>query len=61
MIPSNELQKQIQKTISTSINNSPTDGDYMREVADAIYAILKMDLFKLQNAIQMELTKHKVR
>lgn len=56
----NRAKEEIHKTISTSINNSPTDSDYMREVADAIYAILKMDLFKLQNAIQIELTKHKV-
>ena len=38
-------------TIANSINNSPTDADYMREVADAIYEIIKPDLFKLNNAV----------
>ena len=47
-------------TIASSINNSPTDADYMREVADAIYEIIKPDLFKLNNAVLLELNKRKV-
>ena len=47
-------------TIANSINNSPTDADYMREVADAIYEIIKPDLFKLNNAVLLELNKRKV-
>ena len=48
-------------TINNSIINSPTNPDYMREVADAIYEILKPDLFKLNNVILLELNKRKVK
>ena len=48
-------------TINNSIRNSPTNPDYMREVADAIYEILKPDLFKLNNAVLLELNKRKVK
>lgn len=47
-------------TIATSIRNSPTNADYMREVADAILNELTPDLFKLKNAILLELDKRKI-
>lgn len=50
----------IHTTIASSINNSPTNADYMREVADAIYEIIKPDLFKLNNSILLELNKRKI-
>lgn len=56
----NRAKEEIHKTIFTSISNSPTNGDYMREVADALYEVLKLDLFKLKNAILLELNKYKV-
>lgn len=48
-------------TIASSINNSPTNADYMREVADALYEILKPDLFKLNNAVLLELNKRNIK
>lgn len=56
----NRAKDELHKTISNSINNSPTNGDYMREAADALYELLKLDLFKLQNAILLELNKLKI-
>lgn len=56
----NRAKDELHKTISTSTNNSPTNGDYMREVADALYELLKLDLFKLKNAILLELNKLKI-
>ena len=51
---------EIHTAIINSIRNSPTNPDYMREVADAIYEIIKPDLFKLNNAVLIELNKRKV-
>lgn len=48
-------------TIYSSVDNSPTNPEYMREVADAIYEELKPDLFKLTNAILLELNKLKIK
>lgn len=46
--------------IINNINGSLTNADYMREVADTIYNILKQDIFKLRNAVSLELNKRKV-
>ena len=40
-----KAKDEIHITIANSINNSPTNADYMREVADAIYDIIEPDLF----------------
>lgn len=55
-----KAKDEIHITIASSINNSPTNADYMREVADAIYDIIEPDLFKLNNAILLELNKRKI-
>ena len=56
-----KAKEEAHTTIANSINNSPTDASYMREVADAIYDIIKPDLFKLYNAVLLELNKRKVK
>ena len=56
-----KAKEETHTTIANSINSSPTKADYMREVADAIYEIIKPDLFKLNNAILLELNKRKVK
>lgn len=50
----------LHSTIISSISGSPTSADYMREAADAIYTILKQDIFKLRNAVSLELNRRKV-
>lgn len=55
-----KAKDEIHTTIASSINNSPTNADYMREVADAIYEIIEPDLFKLNNAVLLELNKRKI-
>lgn len=55
-----KAKDEIHTTIANSINNSPTNADYMREVADATYEIIEPDLFKLNNAILLELSKRKI-
>lgn len=52
---------EIHTAIINSIRNSPTNPDYMREVADAIYEIIKPDLFKLNNTVLIELNKRKIK
>ena len=55
-----KAKDEIHTTIASSINNSPTNANYMREVADAIYEIIEPDLFKLNNAVLLELNKRKI-
>ena len=55
-----KAKDEIHTTIASSINNSPTNADYMREVADAIYEIIEPDLFKLNNVVLLELNKRKI-
>jgi len=57
----NKSKEELHKTIQSSIRNSPTNADYMREMADAIYDLIKLDLFKLKNAIMIELGKLNVK
>lgn len=53
-------REELHNSIYRSIAGSPTNSDYMREMADATYALLKPDLFKLQNSIELELGKASV-
>lgn len=52
--------KELHSSISRSIIGSPTNPDYMREMADSMYDILKPDLFKLRNALSIELYKYNI-
>lgn len=55
-----DASSKLHTTIFSSINGSSTNADYMREVADALLEELKPDLFKLKQAILIEVNKHKI-
>lgn len=56
----NMSHKELHSTIVSSISGSPTNSDYMREAADAISTNTKQNLFKLKNAISLELNRKKI-
>lgn len=56
----NQAKAEIHKIIGSSTRNSPTNSEYMREVADAMYEELEPDLTKLYYSIQFEIDKRKV-
>lgn len=56
-----KARTELHSIIARSIMNSPTNADYMREVADATYDLIKLDLFKLKNSILIEVGKGNVK
>lgn len=50
----------LRKNIACSRNNSPTNPEYMMNMADSLYDELKLDLLKLTNGVVLELGKNKI-
>ena len=50
----------LRKNIACSRNNSPTNPEYMMNMADSLYDELKPDLLKLTNSVVLELGKNKI-
>lgn len=50
----------LRKNIACSKNNSPTNPEYMMNMADSLYDELKPDLLKLTNSVVLELGKNKI-
>lgn len=56
----NQAVQMLKKTNRVSMANSPSKGDFMREIADQFYDVIKSDLFRMEQAVRISLGKHKV-
>lgn len=55
-----DAQTALRKGLSISTNNSITSPQYMKEMADAVYDALKHDIYMLQRAIAIEVTRYEL-
>lgn len=53
-------QEALRKGLNMSTNNSITSSQYMKEMADAVYEALRHDIYMLQRAIAIEVTRYEL-